>query len=196
MQRCFLKASKSETHTKRRCVERQKDQEEISMAINSRKVAMVGCGFVGSSSAFALMQSKLFSEMVLIDADQNRAEGEALDISHGMAFASPMKIYAGTYDDVSDAAIIVITAGANQKPEETRLDLIQKNAKIMRSIVGEIKKRDFEGILLIVSNPVDILTYIALKESGYPANRVIGSGTVLDTGRFRYELGEHLDVDS
>ena len=166
------------------------------MAINSRKVAMVGCGFVGSSSAFALMQSKLFSEMVLIDADQNRAEGEALDISHGMAFASPMKIYAGTYDDVSDAAIIVITAGANQKPEETRLDLIQKNAKIMRSIIGEIKKRDFEGILLIVSNPVDILTHIALKESGYPANRVIGSGTVLDTGRFRYELGEHRGVDS
>ena len=147
------------------------------MALNSRKVAMVGCGFVGSASAFALMQSKLFSEMVLIDADQNRAEGEALDISHGMAFASPMKIYAGTYDDVSDAAIIVITAGANQKPEETRLDLIQKNAKIMRSIIGEIKKRDFEGILLIVSNPVDILTYIALTESGYPANRVIGSGT-------------------
>ena len=142
------------------------------------------------------MQSKLFSEMVLIDADQNRAEGEALDISHVMAFASPMKIYAGTYDDVSDAAIIVITAGANQKPEETRLDLIQKNAKIMRSIIGEIKKRDFEGILLIVSNPVDILTHIALKESGYPANRVIGSGTVLDTGRFRYELGEHLGVDS
>ena len=96
------------------------------MAINSRKVAMVGCGFVGSASAFALMQSKLFSEMVLIDADQNRAEGEALDISHGMAFASPMKIYAGTYDDVSDAAIIVITAGANQKPEETRLDLTTK----------------------------------------------------------------------
>ena len=169
MQRCFFKASKSEAYTKRRCVERQKDQEEIAMAINSRKVAMVGCGFVGSASAFALMQSKLFSEMVLIDADQNRAEGEALDISHGMAFASPMKIYAGTYDDVSDAAIIVI---------------------------GEIKKRDFEGILLIVANPVDILTYIALKESGYPANRVIGSGTVLDTGRFRYELGEHLGVDS
>ena len=99
MQRCFLKASKGEAYTKRRCVERQKDQEEIAMAINSRKVAMVGCGFVGSASAFALMQSKLFSEMVLIDADQNRAEGEALDISHGMAFASPMKIYAGTYDD-------------------------------------------------------------------------------------------------
>lgn len=166
------------------------------MMINSRKVVMIGCGFVGSSSAFALMQSGLFSEMVLIDADQNRAEGEAMDISHGMSFASPMKIYAGGYDDISDAAIIVITAGANQKPDETRLDLIRKNAGIMKSIIGEIKKRDFGGILLIVSNPVDILTYIALKESGYPANRVIGSGTVLDTGRFKYELGEHLGVDS
>ena len=166
------------------------------MIINSRKVVMIGCGFVGSSSAFALMQSGLFSELVLIDADQNRAEGEAMDIRHGMSFASPMKIYAGSYDDISDAAIIVITAGANQKPDETRLDLIRKNAGIMKSIIGEIKKRDFGGILLIVSNPVDILTYIALKESGYPANRVIGSGTVLDTGRFKYELGEHLGVDS
>ena len=166
------------------------------MVVNSRKVVIVGCGFVGSASAFALMQSKLFSEMVLIDADQRRAEGAAMDIGHGMAFASPMKIYAGTYDDITDAAVIVITAGANQKPDETRLDLIRKNSAIMKSIVGEIKKREFHGILLIVSNPVDILTYIALKESGYPANRVIGSGTVLDTGRFRYELGEHLGVDS
>lgn len=166
------------------------------MKVNSRKVAVIGCGFVGSSSAFALMQSGLFSEMVLIDADTKRAEGEAMDISHGISFARPMQIYAGNYDDITDAAIIVITAGANQKPDETRLDLIKKNATIMKSIVGEIKKRDFGGILLIVSNPVDILTLIALKESGYPSNRVIGSGTVLDTGRFKYLLGEHLDVDS
>lgn len=166
------------------------------MKVNSRKVAVIGCGFVGSSSAFALMQSGLFSEMVLIDADTNRAEGEAMDISHGISFARPMQIYAGNYDDIADAAIIVITAGANQKPGETRLDLIKKNAAIMKSIIGEIKKRDFGGILLIVSNPVDILTLIALKESGYPANRVIGSGTVLDTGRFKYLLGEHLDIDS
>ena len=165
------------------------------MKVN-RKVAVIGCGFVGSSSAFALMQSGLFSEMVLIDADTKRAEGEAMDISHGISFARPMQIYAGNYDDITDAAIIVITAGANQKPDETRLDLIKKNAAIMKSIVGEIKKRDFGGILLIVSNPVDILTLIALKESGYPSNRVIGSGTVLDTGRFKYLLGEHLDVDS
>ena len=166
------------------------------MKVNSRKVAVIGCGFVGSSSAFALMQSGLFSEMVLIDADTKRAEGEAMDISHGISFARPMQIYAGNYDDITDAAIIVITAGANQKPDETRLDLIKKNAAIMKSIVGEIKKRDFGGILLIVSNPVDILTLIALKESGYPSNRVIGSGTVLNTGRFKYLLGEHLDVDS
>lgn len=166
------------------------------MKVNSRKVAVIGCGFVGSSSAFALMQSGLFSEMVLIDADTKIAEGEAMDISHGISFARPMQIYAGNYDDITDAAIIVITAGANQKPDETRLDLIKKNAAIMKSIVGEIKKRDFGGILLIVSNPVDILTLIALKESGYPSNRVIGSGTVLDTGRFKYLLGEHLDVDS
>ena len=166
------------------------------MKVNSRKVAVIGCGFVGSSSAFALMQSGLFSEMVLIDADTKRAEGEAMDISHGISFARPMQIYAGNYGDITDAAIIVITAGANQKPDETRLDLIKKNAAIMKSIVGEIKKRDFGGILLIVSNPVDILTLIALKESGYPSNRVIGSGTVLDTGRFKYLLGEHLDVDS
>ena len=166
------------------------------MKVNSRKVAVIGCGFVGSSSAFALMQSGLFSEMVLIDADTKRAEGEAMDISHGISFARPMQIYAGNYDDITDAAIIVITAGANQKPDETRLDLIKKNAAIMKSIVGEIKKRDFGGILLIVSNPVDILTLSALKESGYPSNRVIGSGTVLDTGRFKYLLGEHLDVDS
>lgn len=166
------------------------------MKVNSRKVAVIGCGFVGSSSAFALMQSGLFSEMVLIDADTKRAEGEAMDISHGISFARPMQIYAGNYDDITDAAIIVITAGANQKPDEKRLDLIKKNAAIMKSIVGEIKKRDFGGILLIVSNPVDILTLIALKESGYPSNRVIGSGTVLDTGRFKYLLGEHLDVDS
>lgn len=164
--------------------------------INSRKAAIVGCGFVGSSSAFALMQSGLFSELVLIDVDRNRAEGEAMDIGHGISFAQQMKIYAGTYEDVKDAAIIIITAGAAQKPDETRIDLINKNAAIMKSVINEIKKQDYNGILLIVSNPVDILTYIAWKESGYPSNRVIGSGTVLDSGRFRYVLGEHLSVDT
>ena len=164
--------------------------------VNVRKAAMIGCGFVGSASAYALMQSGLFSELVMIDADKNRAEGEALDISHGVPFARPMKIYAGDYDDIVDASIIIITAGANQKPDETRLDLVHKNVDIFKQIIPEIKKRNCKGILLIVSNPVDILTYVAIKLSGFEENRVIGSGTVLDTARLKYELGEHLGVDS
>ena len=164
--------------------------------VNSRKIGVIGCGFVGASSAFALMESGLYSEMVLIDADQNKAEGEALDISHGLPFASPMKIYSGTYDDIRDASIVVVTAGAGQKPGETRLDLVKKNVGIFKSIIPEIAKRDFGGVLLVVANPVDILTYTAAKLSGLPENRVFGSGTVLDTARLKYLLGEHLSVDS
>lgn len=164
--------------------------------LNHRKVAVVGCGFVGAASAFSLMQSGLFSEMVLLDADRNKAEGEALDIAHGIPFARQMKIYAGGYDDIMDAAIIIVTAGANQKPEETRLDLVHKNVGIFKSIIPQIAERNYQGILLIVSNPVDILTYAALKLSGFPENRVRGSGTVLDTARLKYKLGEHLSVDS
>lgn len=164
--------------------------------VNIRKAAMIGCGFVGSSSAFALMQSGIFSEMVMIDADRARAEGEAMDISHGLPFARPIKLYAGDYDDIVDAGVIIITAGANQKPEETRLDLIHKNVEIFKSIIPEIKKRNCEGILLVVSNPVDILTYTAIKLSGFPAHRVIGSGTVLDTARLKYLIGEHIKVDN
>ena len=164
--------------------------------INNRKAAMIGCGFVGSASVFSLMQSGLFSEIVLLDADQKKAEGEALDIAHGIPFAGQMKIYAGTYDDIKDAAVVIVTAGASQKPEETRLDLVQKNVGIFKQIIPEIAKRNYEGILLIVSNPVDILTYTAIKLSGLPENRVIGSGTVLDTARLKYNLSEHLEVDS
>ena len=164
--------------------------------VNDREVAIIGCGFVGSSSAFALMQSGLFSEMVLIDADVNRAEGEALDISHGLPFAKPMKIYAGSYEDIADAAIVIVTAGAGQKPGETRLDLVKKNVEIFKSIIPEIAKQDFNGILLIVANPVDILTYVAAKLSKLPQGRVFGSGTVLDSARLKYLLGEHLDVDN
>ena len=160
-----------------------------------QKVAVIGCGFVGATSAFSLIQTGLFSEMVLIDANAKKAEGEAMDLSHGSAYLTPMNIYAGTYDDIVDAGIIVITAGANQKPNETRLDLVKKNVQIFKSIIPEIKKRNCEGILLIVSNPVDILTEVALKLSGFPSNRVIGSGTVLDTARLKYVLGKHLQVD-
>lgn len=166
------------------------------MSVNLRKVAMIGCGFVGSASCFALMQSGIFSEMVLIDAVPEKAEGEALDIAHGLLYAKPMNIYAGTYDDITDAAIIIISAGAAQKPGETRLDLVKKNVGIFKSIIPEIAKRNSEGILLIVANPVDILTYAALKLSGFPENRVIGTGTVLDTARLQYLLGQHLGVDA
>ena len=163
---------------------------------NMQKVAVIGCGFVGATSAFSLIQSGLFSEMVLIDANHEKAVGEAMDLSHGSAYSTPVKIYAGNYDDIVDAGLIVITAGANQKPNETRLDLVKKNVSIFKSIIPEIKERNCEGILLIVSNPVDILTYVTLKLSGFPANRVIGSGTVLDTARLKHVLGEHLQVDS
>lgn len=164
--------------------------------INSRKIAIIGCGFVGSACAFALMQSGLFSEMVLIDSNKERAEGEALDISHGLPFSKPMQIYSGTYDDITDAGIIAITAGAGQKPGESRLELVHKNVEIFKSIIPEISKRNYKGILLIVSNPVDIMTYTALKLSGLPSNQVFGSGTVLDTARLKYLLGEHLGVDA
>lgn len=167
-----------------------------NVVINNRKVAIVGCGFVGSATAFCLMQSGLFSEMVLIDADHDKAEGEALDIAHGIPFVGHVNIYAGGYDDIVDAAIVIVTAGANQKPDETRLDLVHKNVGIYKSIIPEIANRNYQGILLIVSNPVDILTYVACKLSNMPENRVIGSGTVLDSARLKYKLGEHLNVDS
>ncbi len=165
-------------------------------SINHQKAAIIGCGFVGSSIAFTLMQRSTFSELVLIDVDVKKAEGEALDISHGLPYSAPMEIYAGNYDDVQDAALIVITAGANQKKGETRLDLIDRNLKIFSQIIPELKRRECGGIILVVSNPVDILTYAAIKMSGFPPERVIGSGTVLDTARLKYLLGRQLDVDA
>ena len=164
--------------------------------INIQKAAMIGCGFVGSSSAFSLMHSGIFSELVLIDADQARAEGEAMDLSHGLPFSRPMKIYAGSYADLRDCGLIIITAGAGQKPGETRLDLVHKNVAIFKSIIPQITAYNQEAVLLIVSNPVDILTQVAIKLSHFPAGRVLGSGTVLDTARLKYLLGEHLRVDS
>ena len=162
---------------------------------NPRKVAVIGCGFVGASIAFSLMQKGLFSELVLIDSNTAKAHGEAMDLSHGLPYTASMDIYAGSYDDIADSALIIITAGANQKPGETRLDLIGKNVGILRAILPQITSRGFEGILLIVSNPVDVLTYAAQRISGYPAHRVIGSGTVLDTARLKYLLSRHLGVD-
>ena len=164
--------------------------------MNFQKCAIIGCGFVGSATAFSLVESGLFSEMVLLDVNMEKAEGEAMDLSHGLPFAYPMRIYAGSYEDIGDCGLIVLTAGANQKPGETRLQLVQKNVAILKNIIPKIQEQDFQGILLVVSNPVDILTYAAWKLSGLPAKRVIGSGTVLDTARLKYLLGEHLGVDS
>ncbi len=164
--------------------------------VNIQKCAIIGCGFVGSTTAFSLIKNGVFSEMVLIDQNREKAEGEAMDLNHGVPFSKPCKIYAGSYDDISDCYLIIIAAGANQKPGESRIDLVNKNTKILKNIIPEITKRNKECILLILSNPVDILTYITLKISGLPKNQVIGSGTVLDTARLKYLLSTNLNVDS
>ena len=161
------------------------------------KVVIVGCGMVGMSYAYSMLNQGTCEEMVLIDIDKKRAQGEAIDLNHGLSFAPrQIKIYQGEYSDCSDANIICITAGAIQLPHETRLDLLQKNTKIMKSIIEEIKKTNFNGILLIAMNPVDIMTYVAQSLSGYDKNKVIGSGTTLDSARLRYTLSEKLDVNS
>ena len=161
-----------------------------------RKVVLVGTGAVGTAYAYSLVNQGFVTELVLVDANAEKAEGEAMDLIHGMAFASTnMKVSAGTYDDCKDAQIVVITAGANQKPGETRLQLVERNTAIMKSIVQSIKAIGFDGIIVVASNPVDVLSYVAWKESGLPAGRVIGSGTTLDSARFRVLLGEYLEVD-
>ena len=166
------------------------------MSVNYRKAAVIGCGFVGASIAFRFLQQGLFSHLVLVDANREKAEGEAMDLSDGLPYGASMEITAGTYNDVAGCGLVVVTAGVNQKPGETRLELIGRNAAILKSILHEITSRKFEGILLIVSNPVDVLTYLSKELSGYPRERVIGSGTVLDTARLKQLLGEELGVDS
>ena len=156
----------------------------------------MGCGSVGASIAVRFLQQGLFSRLVLLDANREKAEGEAMDLSDGLPYGATMEITAGDYGDISDCALVVVTAGVNQRPGETRLELIERNTIILKSIMKEITSRPFEGILLIVSNPVDVLTYAAQRLSGYPRERVIGSGTVLDTARLKQLLGEELRVDS
>ncbi|MBQ8435360.1 MAG: L-lactate dehydrogenase [Oscillospiraceae bacterium] len=164
--------------------------------MNKQKCAVIGCGAVGATIAFAITQKSLFSELVLIDSNHAKAEGEAMDICHGLPFTHPMKVYAGDYSDISDCFLIIITAGAAQRPDETRLDIVHRNVEIYKKIIPQITKYNKEAIILVVSNPVDILTYCTIKLSGYPANRVLGSGTVLDTARLKYRLGRSLCVDS
>lgn len=159
------------------------------------KISVIGAGFVGSSTVFALMNGGLASEIVIVDVNKDKAEGEAMDLSHGAAFVKPVDVRAGEYADTKDSDIVIITAGAAQKPGETRLDLINKNYNIFKSIIPEVVKYNPNSILLVVSNPVDVLTYITYKLSGFPKERIIGSGTVLDTSRFRYMLSKHFGID-
>lgn len=161
-----------------------------------QKCGVIGVGFVGATSAFTLATSGLFSEIVLIDMNKKKAEGEAADINHGVAFVQPCTVRAGDYADLAECGFIVIAAGANQKPGETRIELLGRNHKIMASIIDKIMEVNSDAVLLIVSNPVDVLTYMAQKLSGLPAGRVIGSGTVLDTARLKYLFGRYLGVDS
>lgn len=164
--------------------------------VNIQKCAIIGCGFVGTTCAFSLVQSGLFSELVLLDVDSAKADGEAMDLSHGIPFVRSMKIYAGNYEDLKDCCLIIIAAGAAQKPNQTRLDLVKQNVNVFKSIIPQITAVNTESIILVVTNPVDVLTYVTLKLSGFDKNRVLGSGTVLDTSRLKYLIGEYLNVDS
>lgn len=162
-----------------------------------RKVVLVGTGFVGMSMAYSLLNQGGINELVLIDVVKEKAEGEAMDLSHGMPFApSKMDIKAGGYEECKDASIVVITAGLNQKPGQTRLELAEANAKIIKDITRRVVESGFKGIFLVASNPVDLMTYVVYKTSGFPKERVIGSGTVLDTARLRFLIGEYLQVAS
>lgn len=163
--------------------------------MNIQKCGVIGCGAVGATIAYTLIESGVFNEVVLIDVNQRKAEGEAMDIGHGIPFTLPSKIYAGRYEDLAGAYMVIVTAGANQAPGETRIDIASKNAKIISTIIPQITEYNQECILLIVSNPVDVMTTLALRISGFEPERVIGSGTVLDTARLKYVLGQELGLD-
>jgi L-lactate dehydrogenase len=162
---------------------------------NSRRIAIVGAGAVGATLGYALMIRGQADELVLIDINRDKAEGEAMDLRHGLPFVRPVDVHVGDYADCAGADVVVITAGAASRPGETRLDLAARNAAIFRQIVPEILRYNAEGILLVVTNPVDVLTHLTIKLSGYPTGKVMGSGTVLDSARFRYLLAEHCGVD-
>jgi L-lactate dehydrogenase len=168
---------------------------EKANSINRRKVVIVGAGAVGSTHCYALAQSGLADQIVLMDKNEDLARGQVLDLVHGQAFFPTVSIKVGDSNDFANANVIVITAGASQKPGETRLKLLQKNAAIIKDIITEIVNQNSSGVVIIVSNPVDILTYVALKHSGWERGRIIGSGTVLDSARFRYLLSAHCRVD-
>ena len=163
---------------------------------NMQKCGVIGVGFVGATCAYTLAVSGLFSEVVLVDMNHKKAEGEAADINHGVSFAKPCFVRAGAYADLAECGLIIIAAGANQKPGETRIELLSRNRIILSSIMEQLTAVNKDAVLLIVSNPVDVLTCMAQQLSGLPAGHVIGSGTVLDTARLKYLVGQKLGVDS
>lgn len=166
------------------------------MLADNRKVVLIGTGMVGMSYAYALLNQNACDELVLIDLDKERAMGEAMDLNHGLAFSSArMKIYAGDYKDCANADIVAICAGVAQKPDESRLDLLQRNTEVFRSIVDPVTESGFNGIFLVATNPVDIMTRVTCALSGFNPRRVLGTGTALDTARLRYLLGEYFGVD-
>lgn len=159
------------------------------------RVVIIGTGAVGATTAYTLLLRERISELVLIDANKEKALGEALDMNHGLPFTGGVKLWAGDYSDCADADIIVIAAGASQRPGETRIDLLKRNAGIFDSIIQNIVQYNDHGIILVATNPVDILSYVSLKKSGFPSNRVIGSGTLLDSARFRYLIGQNKKIN-
>ena len=161
-----------------------------------RKIVVVGAGSVGATYVYALMHTGLASEIVLVDIDQRRVEGEVMDLEHGLAFVQPVNIRAGGYSDCADANLVVITAGAKQASGQSRLDLARRNAEIIESICDQINKSNSSAVLLVVTNPVDVLSYVARRRLGWPRQRVIGSGTVLDSARFRFMLSQHCGIDT
>ncbi|AWB44799.1 L-lactate dehydrogenase [Paenibacillus sp. CAA11] len=161
----------------------------------SNRVVIIGTGAVGATTAYTLFLRERVSELVLIDANHDKALGEALDMNHGMPFTGGVKLWAGDYSDCADADIIIIAAGSNQRPGETRIDLLKRNASIFDSIIQNIVKYNNHGIILVATNPVDILSYVSLKKSGFPVSRVIGSGTLLDSARFRYLIGQNKKIN-
>jgi L-lactate dehydrogenase len=169
--------------------------KKIIYSMPQRKVVVIGAGSVGATYCYALAQSGLADEIVLTDKNEDLMKGQVLDLAHGQTFFPTVGIRSGTTEDCADAQVVVITAGAAQKPGETRLQLIKKNAKITGSIAEEVAKSGCKGVMLVVTNPVDVLTYVALKRSGWEKGRVIGSGTVLDSSRFRHLLSKHCSVD-
>src|SRR5574344_334918 len=166
------------------------------MSANGRKVVLIGTGMVGMSFAYAALNQNICHELVLCDINTDKAKGEAMDLNHGLAFSnSSMNIYQGNYSDCADAEIVLICAGVGQKPGESRLDLLQRNEKVFKSIIEPIVESGFQGIFLVATNPVDIMTAITCKLSGFAPCKVIGTGTTLDTARLRYMLGDYFKVN-